>query len=79
MLIIIDIEASGGSVSGEGEHIPVVEVVIEGEASGIEDADVVADQLEQSGLVVRARLLREPVDPEKLRQAYLLAGKPADA
>jgi SAM-dependent methyltransferase len=40
--------------------------------------DVVTDLLGQSGLVVRARLLREPDDPEKVSQAYLLARKSSD-
>ena len=45
--------------------------------------DRVAELLTQAGLDVRARLLREPDDhsdfPEKSRQAFLLARKPADA
>jgi hypothetical protein len=39
--------------------------------------------LSQAGLVVRARLMREPDEdgdfPEKTPQAFLLARKPADA
>jgi SAM-dependent methyltransferase len=45
--------------------------------------DRVAELLSQAGLVVRARLLREPDDygdfPEKTQQAFLLARKPTDA
>jgi SAM-dependent methyltransferase len=41
--------------------------------------DVVAEQLSQVGLVVCARLLREPSEPETTKQAYLLARKHADA
>jgi hypothetical protein len=41
----------------------------------------VAERLGQAGLVVRARLLREPDDdgnfPEREQQAFLLARKPA--
>jgi hypothetical protein len=43
----------------------------------------VAELLNQAGLVVHARLLREPDDhgdfPESTRQAFLLARKPSDA
>jgi SAM-dependent methyltransferase len=38
--------------------------------------DHVADLLREAGLAVHARLLREPDEPEKLQQAYLLARKP---
>jgi SAM-dependent methyltransferase len=38
--------------------------------------DRVAELLSQAGLVVHARLLREPEGREKVQQAYLLAGKP---
>jgi hypothetical protein len=45
--------------------------------------DSVAELLSQAGLVVRARLMREPDEdgdfPEKTPQAFLLARKPADA
>jgi SAM-dependent methyltransferase len=45
--------------------------------------DRVAELLSQAGLVVRARLLREPDDDggfaEKTQQAFLLARKPTDA
>ncbi|HEY3140089.1 MAG TPA: class I SAM-dependent methyltransferase [Acidimicrobiales bacterium] len=37
--------------------------------------DRVAELLNQAGLVVHARLLREPHEPEKVQQAYLLARK----
>lgn len=40
--------------------------------------DCVAKLLSQAGLVVHARLLREPDEPEKLKQAYLLARKPVE-
>jgi len=39
--------------------------------------DVVADLLDGAGLVVHARLLREPEGREKSRQAYLMARKPS--
>ena len=39
--------------------------------------DHVADLLGQAGFAVHARLLREPDGPEKVRQAYLMARKPA--
>jgi len=38
--------------------------------------DRIGDLLSQSGLVVHARLLREPDEPEKIQQAYLMARKP---
>ncbi|WP_055479200.1 class I SAM-dependent DNA methyltransferase [Sphaerimonospora mesophila] len=38
--------------------------------------DRIADSLDQAGLAVRARLVREPDATEKVRQAFLLAGKP---
>ena len=41
--------------------------------------DRVCERLRDSGLVVSARLEREPEAPERLDQAYLLARKPADA
>jgi hypothetical protein len=39
--------------------------------------DHVAELVGQAGLIVHARLLREPTEPEKNQQAYLLARKPA--
>lgn len=41
--------------------------------------EVVSELLGESGLVVRARLLREADEPEKTQQAYLLARKSVDA
>jgi SAM-dependent methyltransferase len=41
--------------------------------------DRIAGLLSQAGLAVRARLLREPDEPEKTQQAYLLARKPVEA
>jgi SAM-dependent methyltransferase len=41
--------------------------------------DVVSELLSQFGLVVNARLLREPDKNETIQQAYLLARKPVDA
>jgi len=41
--------------------------------------EVVSELLGESGLVVRARQLREPDEPEKIQQAYLLARKSVDA
>jgi SAM-dependent methyltransferase len=38
--------------------------------------DRIAERLSAAGLVVEARTVREPVKPEKTRQAYLLARKP---
>jgi SAM-dependent methyltransferase len=40
--------------------------------------DRIAELLVQVGFVMQARLVREPVKPEKLQQAYLLARKPDD-
>jgi SAM-dependent methyltransferase len=40
--------------------------------------DHVTELLSQAGLVVHARLVREPEEPEKLQQAYLLARKPGE-
>lgn len=40
-------------------------------------SDRVAELVGQAGLVVVARLVREPEEPEKVPQAYLLAHKPA--
>jgi SAM-dependent methyltransferase len=40
--------------------------------------DHVAELLRQAGLAVHARLVREPDEPEKLQQAYLLARKPGE-
>jgi hypothetical protein len=37
----------------------------------------VVELLGAAGFVVHARLIREPEAPEKVRQAYLLAVKPA--
>jgi SAM-dependent methyltransferase len=39
--------------------------------------ETVCERLDRCGLDVRARVLREPDEPEKVRQAYLLARKPA--
>jgi hypothetical protein len=39
--------------------------------------DRVADLLGRAGLVVHARVIREPDDAEKVQQAYLLARKSA--
>jgi len=41
--------------------------------------ETVSGMLRESGLVVNARLVREPDEPEKDQQAYLLARKPVDA
>lgn len=41
--------------------------------------DRIGELLSQAGLVVHARLLREPEDPEKIQQAYLLACKPVES
>ena len=41
--------------------------------------DVVAELLSKSGMVVFARLLREPDKNETIQQAYVLARKPVDA
>jgi hypothetical protein len=41
--------------------------------------DDVARLLSQAGLDVQARLLREPAGGEKVRQAYLLARRPAES
>jgi SAM-dependent methyltransferase len=38
--------------------------------------DRIADLLTRAGFDVRAQLVREPDEPEKTRQAYLLARKP---
>ena len=38
----------------------------------------VVEQLGAAGLVVDARLVREPTPPEKTRQAYLLARRPTE-
>lgn len=38
--------------------------------------DRVAELMSEAGLIVRARLIRDPDEPEKLQQAYLLAHKP---
>lgn len=41
--------------------------------------DLVVELLRQAGLVVHARMLREPAGGERNRQAYLLAGKQAES
>ncbi|MFF0063006.1 hypothetical protein ACFYRC_15960 [Streptomyces sp. NPDC005279] len=41
--------------------------------------DRVAELLSQAGLVMYARLLREPDEAEKVPRAHLTARKPADA
>jgi hypothetical protein len=38
--------------------------------------DRITDLLTRAGFDVRAQLVREPEEPEKVRQAYLLARKP---
>jgi SAM-dependent methyltransferase len=41
--------------------------------------EIICERLSTYGLVVEARLLREPDETEKIRQAYVVARKPADA